>query len=134
MKNPATTALLACFLFNGCVLTPEPETAPERDPNADLEVPPAQIPGVGDCRIWIPGRAVGAQSPHRSCEGIEASAPAGSWILSRPPENRRLVRVAYVHRSRAGEVVRRALYEASTGRFLREETPRRREPMASRYK
>ena len=126
MKTPVTTVLLACASLCGCVLTPEPETGPERDPTADLGVPPGQIPGVGDCRIWIPGRPAGRQSPSRSCEGIEANAPAGSWILSRPAENRRLVRVGYVHRSRAGEVVRTVLYEASTGRFLREETPRRR--------
>ncbi len=130
MKIPIATVLVACVSLCGCVLTPEPETGPERDPTADLDVPPGQIPGVGDCRIWIPGRAAGGQSPSRSCEGIEADAPAGSWILSRPAENRRLVRVGYVHRSRAGEVVRTVLYEASTGRFLREETPtRRRNPI-----
>ena len=126
MNTPVATAFTLSILLCGCVLTPEPETVPERDPTADLGVPPGQIPGVGDCRIWIPGRVPGAQSPSRSCEGIEASAPAGSWILSRPPENRRMVRVRYMHPSRAGDVVRTVLYEASTGRFLREETARRR--------
>lgn len=120
MKTPVATGLAVAMFVCGCVLTPEPETVPDRDPTADLAVPPDQIPGVGDCRIWIPGRVPGAQAPNRSCEGIEASAPAGSWILSRPPENRRLVRVRYIHPSRAGAVVRTVLYEASTGRFLRE--------------
>jgi hypothetical protein len=126
MNTPVATVLLACLSLSGCVLTPEPETGPEPDPSANLRVPPGQMPGVGECRIWIPGRPPGRQSPRRSCDGIEADAPAGSWILSRPAENRRLVRVGYVHRSRAGDVVRTVLYEASTGRFLREETPRRR--------
>ncbi len=126
MNTSVASVLVACLSLCGCALTSQQASGPERDPTADLDVPPGHIPGVGQCRIWIPGRAPGRQAPVRNCEGIEAEAPAGSWILSRSAENRRLVRVAYVHRSRAGEVVRKVLYEASTGRFIREETPRRR--------
>ena len=51
------------------------------------------------------------------------TAPAGAWILYRPGENRRIVRVRYVDETRAGIVIWIRLFEAATGELLSEEDP-----------
>ena len=112
-----------CLSAAACTLT-VPSTDPEpadSDPPVRLDVPPGQFPPLGQCRIWIPGRPPGRQERARSCDEIESGAPAGAWILQRPSGNRRIVRVRYVHATRAGVVVRIRLFDAATRRFLREE-------------
>src|SRR6266566_1356451 len=59
----------------------------------------------------------------RSCEGIEADAPAGSWILYRPTADRKIVHARMVDERRAGVVVRIRVFEVESGRFVREENP-----------
>ncbi|NIM50192.1 MAG: hypothetical protein GTN62_07615 [Gemmatimonadales bacterium] len=94
---------------------PGPSTA------VTLGVPPGHLPPAGMCRIWIPGRPPGRQARARSCGGVLSAAPAGAMILYRPSENRKVIRVRYVDTKRAGVVVRIRVFEAASGRFLREE-------------
>jgi|GEM_PF-668284 len=116
--------VLAAAGLAGCTITQAPSTPqPKRSTAATLGVPPGQLPPIGQCRIWIPGRPAGRQARARSCDGIVAAAPAGAWILYRPGENRRIVRVRYVDETRAGIVVLIRLFEAATGEFLSEEDP-----------
>ena len=42
-------------------------------------------------------------------------------IIYRPTESRRVVRVRYVDNSRVGVIVRIRIFDAATGKFLREE-------------
>ena len=115
---------LAAVGLAGCTITQAPSTPqPKRSTAATLGVPPGQLPPIGQCRIWIPGRPAGRQARARGCDGIVAAAPAGAWILYRPGENRRIVRVRYVDETRAGIVVRIRLFEAATGELLSEEDP-----------
>jgi len=110
----------------GCTIHQAPSTPqPRRSTAATLGIPPGHLPPIGQCRIWIPGRPAGHQARARSCDGIVAAAPAGAWILYRPGENRRIVRVRYVDETRAGIVVRIRLFEAATGELLSEEEPGR---------
>ena len=90
-----------------------------------LGVPPGHLPKPGECRVWIPGVPPGRQPrpKSRACAGIEAVAPPGSWILYRPTADRRLVHVREVDRARAGVVVRIRVFEAESGKFVREENP-----------
>ena len=44
-------------------------------------------------------------------------------ILYRPTESRRVVRVRYVDNARVGVIIRIRIFEAATGKFLREERP-----------
>lgn len=75
--------------------------------------------------MWIPGTPPGRQPRPRSrpCAGIERDAPAGSWIVYRPGQERRFVHVRVVDERRAGVVVRVRVFEAESGRFVREENP-----------
>lgn len=92
---------------------------------ATLGVPPGHLPKPGQCRIWIPGTPPGQQPrpKSRSCEGIAALAPPGSWILYRPTADRKLVHVRLVDERKAGLVVRIRVFEVESGRFVREENP-----------
>jgi len=96
------------------ILDPNPDVR-GGEAAATLGVPPGHLPSEGECRIWIPGT--------RPCPGIESLAPAGSWIIYRPLENRKLVYVRLVDARRAGLVIRTRIFDIETTRLLREETP-----------
>jgi hypothetical protein len=92
---------------------------------ATLGVPPGHLPNPGECRLWIPGDPPGHQPKprSRSCGGIAALAPAGSWIIYRPGDDRKHVHVRQVDPQRAGVVVRIQVFELATNRLVREEKP-----------
>jgi len=127
-----TIAVLGLALVAGCTRTTRtvllvPEVRSEGAPStaATLGVPPGHLPKPGECRVWIPGVPPGRQPrpKSRSCDGIAAIAPAGSWILYRPTADRKVVRVRILDERRAGVIVRIRVFEAETGRLVREETP-----------
>jgi hypothetical protein len=86
-----------------------------------LKVPEAHLPPAGQCRIWKEGATPFQQPQARSCEGITPTAPAGSMILYRPSKETKIVRVRYVDAHRAGVVVRVRVFDAVTGKYLRDE-------------
>src|SRR2546427_726407 len=95
---PVAITALGLAVAAGCTRTTRtvlvvPEARSEGGPStaATLGVPPGHLPKPGQCRIWIPGVPPGHQPrpKSRSCEGIEADAPAGSWILYRPTADRK---------------------------------------------
>lgn len=92
---------------------------------ATLGVPPGHLPDPGECRVWIPGDPPGQQAKpkSRSCGGIAALAPAGSWIIYRPGDDRKHVHVRQVDPQRAGVVIRIQVFELATNRLVREEKP-----------
>lgn len=91
---------------------------------AKLGIPPGQLPKAGECRIWIPAVPAGRQSsPSQSCQGIAQRAPAGSWVVVRPVNDRQHVHVRVVDPRRPGVVVAVRVFDAQNGRFVREEKP-----------
>jgi len=114
-------ALLATACASRTVVVASPPATSRANTAVTLGVPPGHLPPPGRCRIWIPGRPPGRQLRARSCNGIAAAAPAGSWILYRPSSDRRLVHVRYVHESRNGVIIRVRVFEAESGRYLRDE-------------
>jgi hypothetical protein len=129
---PVTITALGFALAAGCTRTTRtvlvvPEARSEGGPStaATLGVPPGHLPKPGECRVWIPGVPPGRQPrpKSRSCDGIAAAAPAGSWILYRPTADRKIVHVRLVDERRAGVIVRIRVFEAETGRLVREESP-----------
>src|SRR5213595_3933802 len=125
---PVTIAALGFALAAGCTRTARtvllvPEARSEGPSTAaTLGVPPGHLPKPGECRVWIPGVPPGRQPRPKSrvCAGIEAVAPPGSWIIYRPTADRRLVHVREVDRARAGVVVRIRVFEAESGKFVRD--------------
>ena len=92
---------------------------------ATLGVPPGHLPQAGECRVWIPGTPPGKQPgpKSRSCAGIASVAPAGSWVLYRPTDDKKLVHVREVDAHRTGKVVRIRIFDIQTNHLVREETP-----------
>ena len=100
----------------------EPVPAMRRGPStaAALGIPPGQLPPPGLCRVWLPGEPPGHQPRPRSCARIERIAPAGSWIVYRPDEDRSVVHVRVVDARRPGVVVRLRVYDIRRGTLIRE--------------
>ena len=127
MRRSATLGLaplVIVLIATGCVTKREVvvvEPAPGPSTAATLGVPPGHLPPPGKCRVWLPGTPPGHQPRARSCDGIVAGAPAGALILYRPTRDKRLVRVRYIDHARTGIVIRIRVFEAKSGRFLREE-------------
>jgi hypothetical protein len=92
---------------------------------ATLGIPPGHLPDAGECRVWIPGLPPGHQPKPKSrpCPGIATVAPAGSWIVYRPTDDRKVVHVREVDPRRPGVVVRIRVFDIATTRLLREENP-----------
>ena len=100
----------------------QPAPAVRRGPStaAALGIPPGQLPPPGMCRVWLPGEPPGHQPRARSCARIERMAPAGSWIVYRPDEDRSVVHVRVVDERRPGVVVRLRVYDIRRGTLIRE--------------
>ena len=92
---------------------------------ATLGVPPGHLPKAGECRVWIPGTPPGRQPgpKSRACTSIASAAPAGSWIIYRPTDNKKLVHVREVDSHRAGTVIRIRIFDIDSNRLVREEKP-----------
>ena len=63
--------------------------------------------------MWIPGTPPGHQPgpKSRSCTSIASAAPAGSWIVYRPTDNKKLVHVREVDAHRTGSIVRIRIFD-----------------------
>ena len=91
---------------------------------SQLRVPPGHLPRAGQCRVWFPGRPPGQQPKAGSCAGIERVAPAGSWILYRPANDRHVVHARVIDPQRDGVVVVVRVYDADRGTYLGQERHR----------
>jgi hypothetical protein len=102
-----------------------PEPQPRPNPHPALDIPPGHLPDPGACRVWIPGIPPGRQRhlPSGDCAGVTREAPAGSWVVYRPTRDRRLIHVRVVDDRRPGVVLVVRVFEAESGRFLRDEPP-----------
>jgi hypothetical protein len=90
----------------------------DRDRVGPLGIPEGHLPPPGECRVWYPGQPAGQQPPPQHCGEAEATAPASTWILYRPPEDKRVVHARVTHPERAGVIIRIDLYDAEKGTYL----------------
>lgn len=92
---------------------------------ATLGIPPGHLPPPGQCRIWVTGKPPGHQSRPGRCSVLQSRVPAGGWLVYRPTESRRQVRV-WVYDDTQSVVSLVRIFDIVTGRLLREETPEER--------
>lgn len=90
----------------------------ESDDKSPLNIPPAQLPSPGECRLWKPGRPLREQARAGACAQIEPAAPVESWVLYRPPQDPRLVHVRVIDPDQAGLVSQVRVYDAVRGTYL----------------
>jgi hypothetical protein len=125
-RNPclglAIFAATACSSFSARQpYQPAPPIAHEPSTAATLGIPPGHLPPPGECRLWVPGKPPGHQQPPRSCAHIERIAPAGSWILYRPTDDRRVVHVQVVDGRQSGVIAHLRVYDLKRGTLIRED-------------
>jgi hypothetical protein len=120
----SAVAVLAATACSSITTTQKSEPAPaaHRRPSsaATLKIPPGHLPAPGQCRVWIPGEPPGHQPRPRSCARIERTAPAGSWIVYTPSDDKKVVHVRVVDERRPGVVVRVRVYDVKRGTLIRE--------------
>ena len=99
----AVVAATACSSFRSAPAS-QPAPAMRRGPStaATLGIPPGHLP------------------PPRSCARIESTAPAGSWIVYRPSDDKKVVHVRVIDERRPGVVVRLRVYDMRRGTLIRE--------------
>ena len=105
---------------------PEPEVIeserrqayPDRDRMGPLGVPEADLPPLGDCRVWLPGRPAAQQAPSQGCGEAEKNAPPGAWVLYRPPDDERVVHIRVTDPVKRGAIIRIDIYDAEKGTYL----------------
>ena len=93
---------------------------------ARFGVPPGHLPPVGQCRVWMPGEPPGQQKkkyPVGQCSILRQSIPAGGWLIYRPTDSKREIRV-WEYGSGL-EVLAERVYDSVTGELLRYITPPR---------
>ena len=93
--------------------------------NRSLKVPPGHYPPPGQCRLWYPGRPPGQQPKAGNCVSITRVAPAGSMVLYRPTDDKKVVHARVVDSKRDGVIVVTRIYEVEKGTYLRDEKPNR---------
>jgi hypothetical protein len=123
----STCSALAILGLSACAKPvvenqPQPDARAPSAAAATLGVPPGQLPLPGYCRLWFPGRPPGHQPKAGPCADVEVGAPAGSWVLYRPSQDKKVIHVRYVHERRAGVVVWIRVFDVKSGAFVRDVT------------
>ena len=125
MRSAAVLSfVLAISTATACSSLPKVQNGPGPEMRRDsrsasrLRVPPGHLPSPGRCRVWMPGEPPGHQAHSTTCSGIERSAPAGSWILYRPADDKKVVHVRVVDGRRPGVIVRNRVYDVQRGTLL----------------
>lgn len=106
-----------------------PSSAPDsgegtRSTAATLGIPPGHLPPPGQCKVWIPGEPPGQQKKKYKagdCAYVEGQVPPGGWLVYRPTEDKKEVRVSVYGSQRPG-VVSIRFFDLATGALLREES------------
>jgi hypothetical protein len=89
-----------------------------------LGIASADLPPAGRCRIWYPGRAATQQPAPGDCDELAKRVPAGAWLLARPATEPDKVHVIVYDQSEPGFQATIGVFEAASGRFVRELAPK----------
>ena len=118
-------ALAGCTSFaidargGGSVATTPDRTASKPTAPQRLGIPPGHIPPPGQCRVWHPGTPPGHQPRPTSCSVAERQVGAGDWLLYRPSNERKIVKVSVYDDLRPRTRIAVRVYDCDSGRLLR---------------
>lgn len=99
-------------------------TGDPRSTAARYNIPPGHLPPPGMCRVWVPGEPPGRQEknhPVGRCSTLRASMPAGAWLVYRPTDDSRYVRVWQYGEDQ--QVIAQRIYDITTGELIRHVAP-----------
>ncbi len=91
---------------------------------ARFGVPPGHLPPAGQCRVWMPGEPPGQQEkeyPVGQCSTLSRTIPSGGWLIYRPTDSNREIRVWEYGSDH--NVLAERVYDSITGELLRHVTP-----------
>lgn len=85
--------IVALAALSGCSVTVASRPPRYSVVEGSYDIPPGHMPPPGACRAWYPGRPPGHQPPSGDCDRLLSTTPASAWVLYRPNEERRVVRI-----------------------------------------
>ncbi len=91
---------------------------------APFNIPPDFLPPPGQCRIWEPGEPPDQQKdryPIGRCSELREAIPEGAWLVYRPTDDAKHVRVWLYGSER--EVLQQRIYDIETGELVRHVAP-----------
>ncbi len=124
--------LIALLAMSGCasftvharggssVPEPPPEKRARHSAPDPIGIPPGHFPPPGQCRVWHPGTPPGHQPRSGPCSVVERNVGPGDWLLYRPTDEKKVVRVSVYDPRSPGVRIAVRVYDYRTGRFLRE--------------
>lgn len=96
----------------------------ERTGAARYDIPPDFLPPPGQCRIWEPGESPDEQKeryPIGRCSQLREAIPEGAWLVYRPTDDAKHVRVWLYGSER--QVLQQRIYDIETGALIRHIAP-----------
>lgn len=96
----------------------------ERSGAAHYDIPPDFLPPPGQCRIWEPGEPPDQQRdryPVGRCSQLREAIPEGAWLVYRPTDDAKHVRVWLYGSER--QVLQQRIYDIETGALIRHIAP-----------
>lgn len=88
------------------------------------DIPPDFLPPPGQCRIWEPGEPPDQQMaryPVGRCSQLREAIPEGAWLIYRPTDDAKHVRVWLYGSER--QVLQQRIYDIETGALIRHVAP-----------
>ena len=120
LAAPGCTSFTIEARSGDTVPEPPPEKRTGNSAPARLKIPPGHFPPPGQCRVWHPGAPPGHQPRPGSCSVVERDVGPGDWLLYRPTDEKKVVRVS-VYDTRSPRIrIAVRYYDYRTGEFLRE--------------
>ena len=95
-----------------------------RSTAARYDIPPGFLPPPGQCRVWEPGEPPGQQKdryPVGRCSELREAIPEGAWLVYRPTDDAKHVRVWLYGSER--QVLQQRIYDIETGELIRHVAP-----------